>query len=88
MNRDIKVGLLSLIIMVQALTLIGGHIAYQQMSQTYGRLQWDYMELFEEAHGLHIDFGLDPNPFAPLIPLVLLGLFLTLALFADEIRHC
>jgi len=87
MNKITKVGLLSLITIVQALTLVGGFIAYEQMSETMTRLKWDYKVLYEETHDLIIDFGLNPNPFAPLIPLVLFGLFLTVVLLIDQVRH-
>jgi len=87
MNKITKAGLLSLIAIVQALTLVGGFIAYEQMSQTIWRLEMDYKVLYEETHDLLITFGLTPNPFAPLIPLVLLGLFLTVVLLVDQVRH-
>jgi len=87
MNKITKVGVLSLITIVQALTLIGGFIAYEQMSETIWRLEMNYKVLYEETHDLIIDFGLNPNPFAPLIPLVLLGLFLTVVLLVDQVRH-
>lgn len=86
----LRVGLLSLIALVQVLTIVGGFIAYQQMSERYYELQWDYKKLYEEAGGLIIDFGIPPNPFAPLLPLVLFGLFLTIVLLVDEVkgRNC
>ena len=87
MNKITKVGLLSLIAIVQALTLVGGFIAYEQMSQTVWRLEMDYKALYEETHDLIIDFMPNPNPFAPLIPLVLLGLFLTAVLLVNQVRH-
>jgi hypothetical protein len=87
MNKIIKVGLLSTIAVTQALTLVGGFFAYRQMSKTLWELQVAYKELFEETHGGIIDFGLTPNPFAPLVPLALLGLFLTLVLIADQLSH-
>jgi len=82
-----KVGLLSLIAIVQMLTIVGGFFAYKQMSGMLWKLRWDYKELVEKTGGLIIDYGLTPNPFAPLLPLVLLGLVLTIALLVDEIRH-
>jgi hypothetical protein len=87
MNRITRVGLLSLIAIVQVLTIVGGFIAYEQMSETMSRLEWDYKELYLETHSVHIDYGLTPNPFAPLFPLVLLGLFLTAVLLIDQVRH-
>ncbi len=88
MNKITKLGLLSLIAITQTLTLIGGFIAYEQMSEAMARLRWDYKVLLEETHGgLIVDYMIDPNPFAPLIPLVLLGLFLTLVLIADQLSH-
>ena len=87
MNRITRVGLLSLIAIVQTLTLVGGFLAYQQMSETVSGLERMYLELCEETHDLWVTFGLTPNPFAPLIPLVLLGLVLTLVLLVDQVRH-
>jgi hypothetical protein len=66
---------------------VGGFIAYEQMSDMYWELAWSYKELYEETHDLIIDFGPAPNPFAPLIPLALLCLFLTIVLLIDEIRQ-
>ncbi len=57
------------------------------MAETISKLQGDYKELYEETHGLIIDYGLTPNPFAPLVPLTLLGLFLTAVLFIDQVLH-
>ena len=87
MNKIIKVGLLSLIAMTQTLALIGGFFAHKQMSGTILELEAEYKKLFEETHGGIIDFGLIPNPFAPLVPLVLLGLLLTLLLLVDQVRR-
>lgn len=88
MNKTIKTGLLSLIAITQTLTLVGGFIAYRQMSETMSRMQWAYIELLEETHPtLWVTLGLTPNPFAPLIPIVLVGLFVTLVLLIDQIRH-
>lgn len=72
---------------MQILTIIGGFFAYEQMSDTLSKLQWDYKELVEKTEGVIIDFFLNPNPFAPLLSLVLLGLLLTIVLLVDEIRH-
>lgn len=88
MNKITKVALLSLIAIVQVLTIAGGFIAYEQMSETMWKLMWDYKELYEQTHPeVIIDCGPVPNPFAPFIPLVLLGLFLTVVLLIDEVRH-
>jgi len=87
MNKIIQVGLLSLIIITQSLTVVGGFFAYRQMSGTILELEAEYKKLYEETHGGIIDFGLNPNPFAPLVPLVLLGLLLTLVLLIDQIRY-
>jgi len=87
MNKITKVGLLSSIAIVQVLTIVGRFIAYEQMSETMSKLMWDYKKLYEETHGIIIDYGLIPNPFAPLFPLVLLGLSLTVVLLIDEVRH-
>ena len=87
MNKIIKAGLLSLIALTQAITLVGGFFAYQQLSEVIFGLEAEYKKLFEETHELIIDFGITPNPFAPLIPLVLLGLLLTLVLLVDQLRR-
>jgi len=87
MNRNVKVGLLFIIILLQISTVVGGFYAYEQMSNMYWKLAWSYKKLYEETHGIIIDFGLVPNPFSPLIPLVLLGLFLTIVLLIDEVRQ-
>ena len=81
-----RVGLLSLIALVQVLTIVGGFIAYQEMSGRYSKLSWAYKELLEETGEVIIDFGMAPNPFAPLLPLVLFGLFLTIVLLVDEVK--
>ena len=85
MNRLTRIALLSLIATVQMLTIIGGFFAYERMSGMLWKSLSNYKELLEKIGGRHIDYGLIPNPFAPLLPLVLLGLFLTIALLADEI---
>jgi hypothetical protein len=82
-----KVGLLSLVVIVQVSIIVGGFIAYQQMSEMRWESMLAYKELVEETGGIIIDFGLIPNPFAPLFPLVLLGLFSTIVLLIDEVRH-
>jgi hypothetical protein len=87
MNKITKVGLLSLIAIVQVLTIVGGFIAYQQMSEILWKSMSAYAELLWETGGRHIDYGGVPNPFAPIFPLVLLGLFLTVVLLIDEVRH-
>jgi len=74
-------------VIVQLATIVGGHIGYLQMSGMLWNLQVAYKELVEETGGPIIDYGLTPNPFAPLLPLVLLGLFSTIALIIDEVRH-
>jgi hypothetical protein len=85
MNRIARVVLLSLIAMMQVLTLVGGFIAYEQMSGAMWKLQMDYKALYEETHDLIIDYGLIPSPFSPLIPLILLGLFSTAVLLIDQL---
>ena len=87
MRKTKRVVLLSLIAIVQMLTIIGGFFAYEQMSDMLWKSLWDYKKLLEKTGGPIIDYGLIPNPFAPLLPLVLLGLFLTIVLLVDEIRH-
>jgi hypothetical protein len=54
----LRVGLLSLIVLVQGLTIVGGFMAYQQMSERYTRLQLSIEELLRE----HIP-GLENPPF-------------------------
>ena len=94
MNKITKVWLLSLIAIVQALTLVGGFIVYEQMSETISRLDSNFHELLWETYPA-LSMGPDtshPNPFAAL-PLVLLGLFLftglflTVVLLIGELRH-
>jgi hypothetical protein len=87
MNKTAKVALLSLIVIVQVLMLVGGFIAYEQMSEAMLKLQMDYKNLYEETHELIIDYGLVPNPFAPLFPLGLLGLLLTAVLLIEQVRQ-
>ena len=82
----LRVGLLSLMALVQVLTIVGGFIAYEEMSGRYSKLLWDYKVLLEETGELIIDFAILPNPFAPLLPLVLFGLFLTIVLLVDEVK--
>lgn len=41
----------------------------------------------EHIYGLEGDYSIIPNPFTPLLPLVLLVLSLTIMLLVDEIRH-
>ena len=87
MKKIMKVGLLCLIAIVQVSTIIGGFIASQQMCEMLSRSMFAYKKLYEETHGRIIDYGLTPNPFSPLLPLVLLGLFLTIVLLIGEVRR-
>jgi hypothetical protein len=57
------------------------------MSEMLWKSMLAYKELVEETGGPIVDYGLIPNPFAPLFPLVLLGLFSTVVLLIDQIRH-
>ena len=82
----LRLGLLSLMALVQVLTIVGGFFAYEEMSGRYHRLLWDYKVLLEETGELIIDFAIPPNPFAPLFFLVLFGLILTIVLLADEVK--
>ena len=82
----LRVAVLSLIALVQVLTIVGGFIAYREMSDRYWKLSWAYIDLLVETGGLWITPGMLPNPFAPLLPLVLFGLFLTIVLLVDEVR--
>jgi len=86
-NKIIKVGLLSIIAIVQLSTIVGGFFAYQQMSEMLWESMYAYKKLAEETGGHIVDYGTIPNPFAPLFPLVLLGLFSTMALLIAEVRH-
>lgn len=86
----LRVGLLSLIVLVQGLTIVGGFMAYHQMSERYSILSWNYLELLREHYpGLEIHPG-GPgpsNPFMFLLLLVLFGAFLTSVLLVDEMRQ-
>jgi hypothetical protein len=64
-----------------------GFAAHQQMHEMLWDSMLAYKELVEEKGEVIIDFGLIPNPFAPLLPLVILGLLLTSALLIDAILH-
>lgn len=83
----LRVAVLSLIVLVQVLTIVGGFIAYEEMSGRYSRLWKDYEELVWETEGIMIDPVFLSNPFAPLLPLVLFGLFLTVVLLVDEVKR-
>ena len=85
MNR-MKAVLLSLIIVVQISTIVGGFFAYREMSQMLLKSQMAYIELVEATGGRHVDFGLIPNPFAPLLPLVLLGFICAVVLLVLELK--
>ena len=62
MSKFTKIVLLSLIAIMQMLTIYAGFIWFREM--------------------------FDPNPFGSyILPLILLGLFLTIVLLVDEIRH-
>ena len=83
----LRVAVLSLIALVQVLTIVGGFIAYREMSDRYWKLSWAYIDLLEETGECWITPGIPPNPFAPLFFLVLFGLFLTVVLLVDEMRE-
>ena len=87
MSKFTKIMLLSLIAIVQMLTIIGGFFAYERMSGMLWKSMMNYYKLYRETGGREVIYGLIPNPFAPLLPLVLLGLFLTIVLLVDEICH-
>lgn len=87
MNKTMKVGLLSLTIIVQVLTIIGGFIAYRQMYDLLWSYMMDYKRLLEQTGGPIIDYVPVPNPFLFLLPLVLLGLFSATVLLVDEGHH-
>jgi len=82
-----KLGLLSLVSIFQVALIIGGFIAYQQMAKMLTDLWRAYAGLVLETKGIFVDPGITFNPFAPLLLLVLLGLFSTLVLLNDEVRH-
>ncbi len=84
----LRVGLLSLIVLVQGLTIVGGITAYQQMSERYEILTQNYLELFWEHNpGDCILPETLPNPFGSIQLLVLFGAFLTIVLLVDEVRQ-
>jgi len=87
MNKTIKVGLLSLTVTVQVLTIIGGFIAYRQMFGLLWSYMMDYKRLLEQTGGPIVNYGLVPNPFLFLLPIVLLGLFSATALLIDEVHR-
>jgi hypothetical protein len=87
MKKNLKAGLLSLIAVVQVSIIVAGFFAYQQMYEMLWKSMLAYKELREETGGPIIDYGLIPNPFAPLAPLIFLSLFLTIVLLVDEVRH-
>jgi hypothetical protein len=87
MNRDMKLGMLLLIILFQALTIVGIFYAYGQLSNMHGKLALDYKKLYEETHGVIIDHGILLNSFSPFILLLFLSLSLTIAIIIDEIRQ-
>jgi len=88
MNKIVKVGLLSLIAIVQVSIIFIQFFAYQEMSKRLSDLRWAYKELSEKIYPeIIIDFGIAPNPFVPLLPLALLGLFAAIVLLTDEVRH-
>lgn len=86
MNKT-KVVLVSLILVVQVLTIVGGFYAYREMDNMLWKALLDYKKLVEETGGPIIDYGLIPNPLAPLLPLVLLGVVSTIALLILEVRE-
>ena len=83
----LRIGLLSLITLVQIATIVGGYFAYEEMSERYRRLWGTYADLVLETQGFFIDPRLQSNPFRPLLPLVLFGLFLTVVLLVDEVKR-
>lgn len=87
MNKNVKVGLLSLIAIMQVSTIIAGFFAYQQMYEMLWKSMLAYKELVEETGGRIIDYGLIPNPFVIVAPLIFLGLFATIVLLIDEVSH-
>jgi len=85
----LRVGLLSLIVLVQGLTIVGGIIAYQQMSERYAILSQNYLELFREHYPgllIHPVIPIPPNPYVCLLLLVLFGASLTIVLLVDEVQ--
>jgi len=87
MNKNTRVGLLFVVVIIQASSIFGVFVAHQQMVDMIWDLRLDYKALVEETGGPIIDYGLVPNPFAPLYLLALLGLLPLLVLLFDEIRQ-
>lgn len=84
MNKKVKTSLLFSIVLLQILTIVGGFIAYKQMSDMYSELALSYKELYEERYGIIIDYGFTPNLLGLPFLLLLLCLFLTITLLIDE----
>ena len=84
----LRVGLLSLIALVQVSTIVGGFFAYLEMSDRYWKLQFAYDELLRkyDPSGPWISYAMQGNPFVPIGFLVLFSLFLTIVLLVDEVR--
>lgn len=90
MKRVARIGLLSLIAIVQVLTTVSvhaGYVGYEEMREAVYRLQDEIQELYRERNIL-IDYGpTPPNPFTPPFALALLSLFLTVVLLVDQVHH-
>ncbi len=88
----LRVGLLSLIVLVQGLTLVGGFMAYQQMSEEYWELMLIHKKMLRQYAGIIIEPGMPPNPLiliahnVPLLLLVLFGASLAIVLLVDEVQ--
>jgi hypothetical protein len=82
-----KVGLLSLIALLQVFVLVSGFAAHREMADDLSRVQWAYKQLVEETGDLHVTFGIQQNPFLPAAGLVLMSLLLTVVLLIDQVQH-
>jgi len=57
MNKNVKVGLLSLIAIMHVSTIIGGFFAYRQMYETIWQSQVAHKKLVEKTEGIIIDMA-------------------------------
>lgn len=89
-KSKLRIGLLSLTVLVQGLTLVGGYFAYVQMSDLYYGLRSDYTKLLADCLRLYPTWGPLPPTFMFISLLVLFSMFLTIMLLADELngRNC
>ena len=62
----LRVAVLSLIALVQVLTIVGGFIAYREMSDRYWKLLRGYEELTWKTEELWVTYAPLGNPFVPI----------------------